>query len=59
VTPQVYGELLGALESPLQGVLAIEGNAQELVRMFDSAAGSDVVSLVDFKAASAAQTSEQ
>eukprot|EP00775_Hariotina_reticulata_P008797 gene8797-8976_t len=30
----VYGELLGALESPLHGVLAIEGHAQELIRMF-------------------------
>uniref|UniRef100_A0A383W0U5 Uncharacterized protein n=1 Tax=Tetradesmus obliquus TaxID=3088 RepID=A0A383W0U5_TETOB len=48
---QVYGELIGTLESPIQNLLAFEGTAEELLATFDAAAGSDLASVLDFKAA--------
>jgi hypothetical protein len=48
---QVYGELIGALESPIQDLLAFEGAAEDLLATFDAAAGSDLASVLDFKAA--------
>jgi hypothetical protein len=48
---QVYGELIGALESPIENLLAFEGTAEDLLATFDAAAGSDLASVLDFKAA--------
>lgn len=48
---QVYGELLGALESPIHGLFAFEGTAEELLSTFDAAAGSDLAGVLEYRAA--------
>lgn len=50
---QVYGELLGVLDSPVTELLAIEACAEDLLACFDEAGGADVAQILDYKAAAA------
>jgi hypothetical protein len=49
--PQVYGTLLGALESPMMELFAMEGSAEELLACLEDTGGPDVAGLLDYKAA--------
>jgi hypothetical protein len=48
---QVYGELLGTLDAPVNELLAIEACAEDLLACFDEAGGPDVAEILEFKAA--------
>lgn len=50
---QVYGELLGTLDAPVNELLAIEACAEDLLACFDEAGGPDVAEILEFKAAAA------
>jgi hypothetical protein len=50
---QVYGELLGVLDSPVMELLVFEGCAEDLLACFDEAGGADVAEVLEYKAAAA------
>ncbi|GBF96709.1 hypothetical protein Rsub_09451 [Raphidocelis subcapitata] len=50
---RVYSELLGALESPMQALLALDGPAADLASTLDAAAPHDVLAALDARAAAA------
>lgn len=49
--PQVYSELLGALESPLQALLSLERPAGDLAATLDDAAPHGVLAALEARAA--------
>lgn len=50
---QVYGELLATLQSPVEGVLAIDDLPGDMLTALDGAAGSDLSDVLEYKAQAA------
>lgn len=46
---QVYGELLASLQSPMEGVLAIGEPPEDMLTTLDTAGGSDLSGVIDYR----------